>query len=180
MPSWKKLKSRLVYSNKYFSVHEDDAITPEGVKVKYYNIQSGEGAVVIPFDGRNIYLINQYRYVIKQSSWEFPAGSIEKKETALQSAKRELKEEAGITAKKWTYLGKFAPSNSTLNRIGRVFLAENLTLGKNKLEIGEGDIKLKKFSLKQIDQMVRKNIITDAWALVPLYLFEKHLNKKKL
>jgi ADP-ribose pyrophosphatase len=172
MATWKKIKENLVHKNPWFSIYADDVLKPNKEKGKYYHIKTKHaGVVILPFDGKHIYLINQYRYTLKRKNWELPAGAADKGKSLLLNAKRELKEETGLNARKWTYLGKFAAAPGESDLIGHAYLAENLSQGSNLLEAGESDLVVKKFTPEQIYQLIQEGKIIDAWALVPLYLF---------
>jgi len=175
MKIWKKISSKKVYEGFRFSVFEDDVIRPDGSRGKYKFLKQIPGVVVVPFDGTKIYLVNQYRYPHQRRSWELPAGGAESN-SYLSEAKKELAEETGISAKKWKYLGQFAPSSGSNNRLGKIFLAERLHFGRAKLEPSESDMFMKAFSLKQIDSMVQKNEIMDGWTIVSLYKFKLFFN----
>lgn len=176
---WKTIKSKKVFSNFRFEVFEDDVIKPDGKLGKYFFTLANPGVVVVPFDGKKFYLVNQHRYVLGKRMWEFPAGKAETK-NFLANAKKELREETGITAKKWKYLGNFVPSAGSSNSIGKIFLAQDLSFGQPEREGGESDMVMKSFSLAQLDKMIATGKLTDGWAIVSLYFFKQYLGFKGL
>lgn len=179
MKIWKKIKRKKIHENPWFSVNVDDVLDPSGKKTKYYLVKARDGVVVIPFDGEKVYLINQYRYPIRSRDWELPAGGTNG-HNLLKNAKRELKEETGLTASRWRYLGTFAPAPGAIDMMAQVFLAESLRKGRAKREPGESDMIMKAFSFKQIDTMIKKGLIIDAWAIVPFYFLKQYLaNRNK-
>lgn len=99
---WKKIKSKIVHKNSWFSIYKDDVINPNGKPGKYYYSHGHDAIAVIAEDkNNNLYLVGQTRYPIgNQYSWEVIGGGIEKGETLLAAAKRELKEETGLEASK--------------------------------------------------------------------------------
>lgn len=167
---WKKIRSKKVFECYKFKVFEDDVIMPDGNQGKYFLIERLSSVAIIPFDGKKIYLVNQYRYTIKKRSWQLPAGRAENKNYLFQ-AKKELREETGIKASKWHYLGQFFPSVGSSSHIGKIYLAEKLEFGKPELEPSESDMHMKGFTLEQIDQMVKNGSIDDGWVMVCLYYF---------
>ena len=91
-------------------------------------MQHGGSAVMMPVDEKGrMLLVRQYRLPAKAFLWELPAGRVDKGETVLQAAKRELTEETGFKAKKWTKLASFYVSPGFLAEKMTVFLAEDLT-----------------------------------------------------
>jgi 8-oxo-dGTP pyrophosphatase MutT (NUDIX family) len=168
MPSWKKIKGKEVHKNPWYSVWEDDVIRPDGSKGKYYVIKKGPASLVIPLHKNKIYLVNQYRYPISKRTWEIPMGGADK-DSGLKLAKKELLEETGFTAKKWKLLGNFTWTNGMSDHMGNVYLAENISVGDTELESTEKDMTMKAFSIKEIDEMIKRGQIIDSGTIVALY-----------
>src|SRR6516164_6187948 len=99
----KVLKSEMIYEGKVFGVRADAVEEPNGVRATRVVITHPGSVVVLPVldDGR-IVMIEQYRHATRQYLWELVAGRIDKGETLKQAAARELKEETGYTAKRFT------------------------------------------------------------------------------
>ena len=85
----------------------------------------------------------------------------------LDSAKRELKEETGLIANKWTEFVKMHTSNSVTDEVGFAYLAEELTQGETEFEESE-DLKIKKLPFKDAYQMVLDGQITDSLSMVAI------------
>ncbi len=168
---WKKLSSKTVYRSPRFSINEDEVVLPDGSRGKYFYRVSRPGVAVIPFDGEKIYLVNQYRYPLGRRLWELPIGRSENN-NFLAQAKKELREETGLRAKKWKFLGNFYPAPGSGNSQAKLFLAQGLSHGRHEREPGEADMYMKGFTLKEIHQMVLSGKIVDGWTLSALYLFE--------
>jgi len=84
----------------------------------------------MPVDAEgNTWLVGQFRYTLNAFHWEIPEGGSPSHEEAEFSARRELQEETGLTAKKWTELTQIHTSNSVTDEVGYIFLAEDLTQG---------------------------------------------------
>lgn len=160
---WKKTQSEHIYTNEWIDVREDQVINPGGNKgiygvVSFKNLAIG----IVPIDHElNTYLVGQYRYPLDIYSWEIPMGGGLKDDTPLQSAKRELEEETGLTARKWEQIMKLHTSNSVTDEEGYIFIATDLTQGKAMPEETE-ELKVKKIPLAQAYQMVMNSEITDA------------------
>ncbi|MFA5991590.1 MAG: NUDIX hydrolase [Candidatus Doudnabacteria bacterium] len=168
---WKKINSKVVYKSPRFNIHEDAVILPDGSKGKYFYRKSGAGVAIIPFDGKKIYLVNQFRYVIGRRLWELPIGKAESK-NYLAQAKKELKEETGFYAKTWKYLGMFYPTPGSGDSQGRVFFAQNLVTGQHNREPGESDMIMKGFTFQELEKMIVNGRIIDAWTISALYMYK--------
>jgi ADP-ribose pyrophosphatase len=166
---WKALRKRLIYSNPWIKVEEHDVITPAGTEGIYGKVLFQNKAVaIIPLDhDLNTWLIGQFRYTINEYSWEIPMGGGPIHQSVLDSAQRELKEETGLTAKKWTQMMRIHPSNSVSDEEGFVFLAEELTAGETEFEETE-KLEILKLPLATAIDMVMKGEITDAISVAGL------------
>lgn len=172
MKGWKTIVSKKLHENPWFSVEEDLVLRPNGKETKYYIVRKPTGVVIIPFDGKRIYLVNQYRQAVKERTWELPAGGCESKDP-VDDAKRELREETGMVANSWTYLGQFAYATGHLDQFSKIFLAEELTQQSPNRDAGEEDMEVASFSLKEIDTMIEKGEIIDSGTITPLYFFKQ-------
>jgi 8-oxo-dGTP pyrophosphatase MutT (NUDIX family) len=86
---------------------------------------------------------------------------------SLETAKRELKEETGLTASKWTNLGKLHTSNSVTDEVGYMYLAEELTLGESQPDDTE-ILQIKKVNLLEAVKMVMNSEITDSLSIAAI------------
>ncbi len=163
---WRTVSSRQVYDNPWISVREDQVINPSGGEGIYGVVSFKNTAVgIVPLDREGYtYLVGQYRYPLDEYSWEIPEGGSPKGTTPLDSARRELKEETGLTAARWSELGRIHTSNSVTSEVGFLFLAEELTEGTSHLEETE-DITVKRVSLQEAVQMVMDGQITDSMSI---------------
>ena len=176
---WKKLTSKEVYETPWFKVRKDEVINPAGNDSIYTSVlfkNYALGIVPIDKDG-NTWLVGQYRYPLEEYSWEIPMGGGPLEKDILDSAKRELKEETGIEAKKWMLYQRLHTSNSVTNEMGFVYLAEGLSFGEAEPEETE-DIQVKKLPFREVYEMVLNNEITDAISIaailrLPSILMEK-------
>ncbi|MFI5986482.1 NUDIX domain-containing protein [Streptomyces sp. NPDC051555] len=101
-----------------------------------------DAAVIVARDASGLVAVLTARFPQHGGEYLFlPGGRLESGETPADGARRELREEAGITASSWQHLGTYA---ITLNSPARMslHLAENLTLGRQHLAEGEEDFKL--------------------------------------
>ena len=168
MSSWQKISSKVAYQSPYFNVEKHQVIKPDGKKGVYHVVDIVKAVAIVALDSQNnIYLLHEEKY-IPGLIWTIPAGRREKKDKSfLNIAKRELKEEAGLTAKKWTNLGKFLAGPGHSNGVGYCFLAQDLKEGEQKLDSTE-KIEVIKVSFQKAIEMIKKGEILDAWAIIPI------------
>lgn len=128
-------------------------------------------SAVLPIDGDSVYLVQQYRYPVRQVTWEIPAGKRESHQTWLSCAKAELQQEAGLKAGKMKKLTVFYPCCAFSNEELHIFMATDLKKGKMHPDADEF-LNVKKFPLKKAFQMVRKGEIKDAKTVISLLMYE--------
>ncbi len=159
---WKTKNSKLIYENPWISVEEHDVINPAGKDGIYGKVHfKNKAMAVIPIDKEgNTWLVGQYRYALDEYSWEIPMGGGPIGEDLLESANRELKEETGILAGKWTLIMRIHTSNSVTDEEGFVYLAEDLTYGETEFEETEA-LEVKKLPFAEAVDMVMDGKITD-------------------
>ena len=164
---WTTLSREDIYENPWIKLEEHQVINPSGGrgiygKVHFKNIAIG----VVPLDHkRNTWLVGQHRYTLGQWSWEIPEGGGSMTKSVLSSAKRELKEETGLTAGKWTKILKTHLSNSVSDEVGYIFLAQKISEGNREPEDTEADMKVQKMPFTKALDMVMKGKITDALSI---------------
>jgi len=167
---WKTKTVKLIYENPWIKVEEHEVINPAGNDGIYGTVHFKNRAMaIIPVDEEgNTWLIGQYRYALNEYSWEIPMGGGPIGIDFLESAKRELKEETGLTALKWTELLKIHTSNSVTDEVGIVYLAEELTQGETAFEDTE-ILQIRKLPLKEVVDMAMKGEITDSISLAGIF-----------
>ncbi|MBA3247908.1 MAG: NUDIX hydrolase [Pyrinomonadaceae bacterium] len=170
---WQTVSSRVVYDNPWIRVREDAVIRPDkepgiyGV-VHYKNTAIG----ILAVEGEDIYLVGQYRYTLGQYSWEIPEGGCAEGEEHLAAAKRELEEETGLQAKRWTKLGEAHLSNSVSDELAVWYLATDLIKGVQQPE-GTEQLIIRRVPVIEALQMALTGKITDAISLMAI--FQYHL-----
>jgi 8-oxo-dGTP pyrophosphatase MutT (NUDIX family) len=166
---WQTLSSRIVYENPWISIRHEEVINPGGGAGIYGVVHMRNTATgVVPLDAEGYtYLVGQYRYTLNEYSWEIPEGGSPEGTDPLESAKRELQEETGFSAAKWTILSRIHTSNSVTDEAGFIYLAEELTAGDTAPEETE-DLKVWRLPLKEAVQLVMDNRITDSISIAGL------------
>ena len=167
---WTTLSARDVYDNRWIRLTEYQVLNPSGKPGIYGKVHFKNIAVaVVPVDGEgNTYLVGQFRYVLDAWSWEIPEGGGPLGGDPLESAKRELKEETGLTASRWTLLQRAHLSNSVSDEEGMIYLAEGLQPGPSAPEETEAGMKLLKLPLRDAVQMIHAGEITDSLSIIGL------------
>jgi len=175
---WQTLKVKEVYDNPWIKITHRDVLNPSGNPGIYGVVHFKNLAIgIVPLDkDLNTWLVGQYRYTLNQYSWEIPEGGGIHGTPPLDSAKRELLEETGITAKKWTKILDLHTSNSVTDEVGLAYVAQDLTFGTAEPEDTE-DLLIKKLPFSQAVDMVMNGEITDALAMVSILKVELMLQK---
>lgn len=122
------LDSREEFRGSIFSVRVDTVTMPGGGSARRDVVEHLCAVAVVALDeGSNVVLIEQYRHPLRRRLWEIPAGLMDVDgETALGAARRELAEEVGLAADRWTVLVDLASSPGFCTEAVRVFLATGL------------------------------------------------------
>lgn len=159
---WKTLKIKPLYENPWIKLEEHDILNPAGNPGIYGKVHFKNKALgIIPIDSEgNTWLVGQYRYTLEAYSWEIPMGGGPIGQDILQSAQRELKEETGLIASRWTEIMKIHTSNSVTDEEGFVFLAEELTQEEPEFEETEV-LQIKKLPFQEALNWVMEGKITD-------------------
>lgn len=166
---WTTLTEEVVYNNPWIKVTSHKVLNPnggEGVygKVHFKNLAIG----VIPiFENGDTLLVGQYRYPLNAYSWEIPEGGGKLEVDPIDSAKRELIEETGLIASKWTKLLEMHLSNSVSDEFSIIYLAEDLTEGIAQPEETE-QLQIKRLPVKEAIEMVLRGEITDSMSVAAL------------
>ena len=125
---WKILSSNEVYRDPWIDVQKDDVIRPDGKPGTHCIVNMKPGVCVVALDEQDfVYLTDEFHYGIGRVSIEGVSGGIEQGETALATAQRELEEELGLKAERWTELGSVDPFTTIVVSPTRLYLAEGLT-----------------------------------------------------
>lgn len=166
---WTILSSEEKYDNPWINVIEHQVINPSGGKGIYGKVHFKNLAIgVIPiFENGDTILVGQYRFPLNAYSWEIPEGGGKIGVDPLISAKRELMEETGLSADKWTLLLKMHLSNSVSDEFSLIYIAEDLQQGLAMPEETE-QLQLKRVPLPKAIEMVMNSEITDSMSVAAL------------
>ena len=174
---WEIIKSKIVYKNPWITVREDKVIKPDKKEGIFGVVSMVPGSSVLPIDKEgNVFLTKEYHYGIERITIEAVSGAIDKGETKLQAAKRELKEETGLNAKKWTYLGVVDPFTTVVVSPNHLYLAENLSQSKSNPE-GTEKIEVIKVPFKTAVKWAIESKITHSGTVALILKAKNHLKK---
>src|SRR4051794_4699262 len=120
---WTTLGSRPIYENPWIAVREDQILRPDGQPGIYGVVHFKNRAVgVLPVDDQGwIWLVGQYRYTLGRYSWEIPEGGGSGDEPVEETARRELREETGLSAGRLEPLAVVHLSNSVSDEVAYIF-----------------------------------------------------------
>jgi ADP-ribose pyrophosphatase len=174
----KILKSEIVYKGKAFGVRRDELIEPTGVRTIREVVTHPGSVVVLPVlpDGR-IVMVRQYRHATRQYLWELVAGRMERGEDPKAGARRELIEETGYRAKKFTVFLDVFPTPGFLEEKMFLLLAEGVSAGEANPEEDE-KIVVAAYTRRQLEQMMRTGKLKDAKSIAGLLFYFSFLIKK--
>jgi 8-oxo-dGTP pyrophosphatase MutT (NUDIX family) len=176
---WTCKSTRPIYENPWIKIEEDQVIRPNGSEGIYGRVHFKNKAIgIIPIDDeKNTWLVGQYRYTLNEYSWEIPMGGVPLNADTLDGAKRELQEETGLIAEKWTQIVKIHTSNSVTDEFGFVFIAENLSQGEMEWDETE-ELLIRKLPLSEAIEMVMHGEITDSLSIAGLLKTAKIMQVK--
>jgi ADP-ribose pyrophosphatase len=177
----KVISSKTVYKGRIFEVVLDRVREPSGVLVKREIVRHRGSVVILAVSGKRnpkVLLERQYRYAAQAELWELPAGKIDAGEQPLASAKRELLEETGYTARSWKKFLEFYVSPGFLDEMMFIYLATGLTVGKANPEADEF-IESRWVTLSAAIKMIASGTIIDAKTACSLLWLKQNLRSLK-
>lgn len=160
----KTLSSKQIYDGRVISLKVDEVRLPNGhVSNREIINHPGAVAIIALTKDNKLILVEQYRKALERSIIEIPAGKIDPGEDPLQTAKRELEEETGYQANKMTYLQSFATSPGFADEIIHLYVAEELVVAENKLDLDEDEfVELMEVTIEEAEELMAEGKIYDA------------------
>jgi len=172
-------KSEIVLRGKVFDLQRDELLYHTGnTGIKEVAIHPGGAVTVALTKDYKILFVEQFRYPLQKFTLELPAGKLSPGEEPVICAARELEEETGHKAGKLTRLGAIATTPGFCTEILHIFLAEDLTPGKQQLEEGEYGLQVKAYTMKEIEKMIIEGEIFDGKTISGIYMSKLHIFNK--
>ena len=154
------------YSTPWIAVSHHEVIDPSGTPGIYGVIHFKNLAVgIVALDEElNTWIVGQYRYPLGVYSWEIPEGGGRRDRPAIDSAKRELREEVGIEAERWTEILHMDLSNSASDEEAILYVAQGLTFFDPEPDHNE-ELAMRKLPFQELYAMVQRGEIRDSLAV---------------
>jgi ADP-ribose pyrophosphatase len=122
------LSDKTVFQSKFFRVRQVE-VEKRGKIISKDIIERNDSIFILALtEGNEIYLVSQFRDALQKETLEIVAGTLDSGEEPLETAKRELAEEAGLTAKIWKQVAKLNVSANMMSKC-HIFVARDLTQG---------------------------------------------------
>ncbi len=180
--TWQTLSSRVAYQNPWITVREDEVLAPDGSPAVYGVVEMRDSVFIVALtDDDEVVLVTTDRYTTGPGSVEVPAGGGEGQDP-LDAARRELAEEAGLTAREWTHLGTTEALNGVARAVEHVYLARGLASVPDAEataheQAAEGISAVRAVPFADVLAMVRAGEIRDGETITALALAALHLGR---
>lgn len=176
----KRISRKRVYKGKIFTVAEDTIQFPNGNTSKWDMLLHDGAAAVVPIDSDgNIVLVEQYRGVEDGQVLEIPAGKLDKGESPLQCASRELEEETGYKPTEILLVGSIYSAVGFSDEIIHLYVAIGLEKGQINLDEDEY-VTIKKFTMDQTIDMILSGDIKDSKTISAVMMVKEMIAKGRL
>lgn len=165
------IKTSEIYSSPWITVREDAFHHRQGAQGIYsvVSIKHQACGVVAIDDKDRLVLVGQWRYPLREYSWEIPEGGGDPNESPLECMKRELAEECQLSARNWNPLGYYRPSNSKTDEEAFIFLAEDLSPCCGKSENDE-ELMVRREPFNECLERISSGELTDGLTVTGIYI----------
>jgi ADP-ribose pyrophosphatase len=163
---WKTKSSDVKYENKWIRIIEHQVVNPAGNDGIYGVVHFKTNAIaIIPLDEEyNTWIVGQYRYPFHSYEWEIVEGGCPEGTLPLETAKRELHEEAGLQAERYEMILEMQLSNSTTDEVSYSYIAKGISYIGEEPEEDE-QLAIRKLPFEEVYQMVMRGEIRDGLAV---------------
>lgn len=165
----KTISSKKIFDGKIISVSNDEVELPDGTLHAREVVRHKGGVVVVSEKSGRVLMVKQFRYPLGQETFELPAGKLDREdETPLDTAKRELEEETGHTAKHWGYMGYIYTTPGFCDEKLHLFLAQGLTYDKTK-KLDDEIIDFYEIDKDEVFEMIKVGTVQDAKSISAIF-----------
>ena len=173
------LESKHIFSGRIIKLNQEKVRLPDDSIADFEIIYHPGGTAIVALNSNNeVCLLKHYRHAVREWVWEIPAGILEgNDDTLLKRAQDELKEETGCTATQWQELGFIISSPGVFTEKVYLFLATDLTMGQQQLELGEV-LEVHWLALDKALEKIYKGEINDAKTCIAIVRAKENLDSK--
>lgn len=168
------LRDREVFRGRILSLHEREVLLPNGRRALLSIVEHPGAVAIVPVHANgDVVLLRQFRAAAGGEIWEIPAGTREAGEPPARTARRELAEETGLRARRWTRLGEFFTAPGFCTERMTVYLArglESATADRDPDEI----LRPRRIPFSEALRMIDRGVIRDAKTIAGLHLTQRH------
>lgn len=169
------ISSEDIYGGIFLKMKRDQVSLPDGTQaIREYLTHPGAVAILAILKDGRVLLERQYRYPVAKACIEIPAGKLELGEDRLLCAQRELSEETGYSAKKWSFIRRIHPVISYSTEFIDLYLAEDLEPGESHLD-AEEFLDVFAATPTQLLGWVEEGEITDVKTTIAAYWLDRYL-----
>ena len=170
------LESRLAFEGVFLRLYVDRVRSADGhVGTREYLRHPGAVMIIPLLDAEHVLLERQFRYPLGRAIVEFPAGKIDAGEPPFECARRELLEETGYTARRWSYLGGLHNAIAYSDEKIEIYLAEDLERNGSPTPDAGETLEVFEAPWRQLLEWVRDGSVTDVKTMVGAFWLEKTL-----
>lgn len=167
------VSSQTVYRGHFLELRRDEVALPDGtMAAREYVIHPGAVMIVAVLPDARLVMERQYRYPVRQTMIEFPAGKLDAGEGGLACAQRELWEETGYKARRWAKAGVMHPVIGYATEVIEIWFAQDLTLGERHLDAGEF-LDVFAASQDELESWMQVGQLTDAKTIVGMMWLQR-------
>jgi 8-oxo-dGTP pyrophosphatase MutT (NUDIX family) len=177
---WRTLATRIIYANQWLRLREDTVVRPDGNEGIYSVVEMRPSVGIVALsEAGDIALVTQWRYTLGRMSVEIPTGGSEPSDHGmLAAARRELREETGLSARRWRELGFVDNSNGTTTDVSHMFLATGLEAGPDAQD-AEEQIVLSWLPFGQAVEKVLDGSITESVSVAAILKADALLRRER-
>jgi len=169
------ISTRVDWECPYYQVRKDAIRLPDGNAGTYHVVEAPDSVFIVPVTTNGeIVLIRNYRYTLKQWTWEVPAGSIKDGQSADDAAREELREEIGGTSDDLRFLMRASTMNGIGNNYANFFLAKNVILGQPEHESAEV-MTIHPMAVEDVYALIARGEMNDVSSMMALFLAREFL-----